>query len=83
MTNSSSIDITELHIESIRGSVLELVVEYLYTGQILLSAGNVKDIEAAAKSLDLEPLTSFCQTYREGELYGTDDDEEETTGTRS
>ena len=43
-------------------------MEYLYTGQIILSSKTVRSIEAAAKHLEIQSLISFCETYCHEEL---------------
>ena len=53
--NGSIVDIPDVD-----GKSLEVLIEYIYTGQICIDSNNVFDILAAAHHLELDEVKEFC-----------------------
>ena len=58
--NDSVVDIPDVD-----GKLLELLVQYIYTGQICIDSNNVFDILAAADYLELDEVKEFCFEFLE------------------
>ena len=58
--NNSVVDIPDVD-----GKSLELLIQYIYTGQICIDSDNVFDILAAAHHLELDEVKEFCFEFLE------------------
>ena len=47
-------------IPDVEGKLLELLIQYIYTGQICINSDNVFDILSAADHLELDEVKEFC-----------------------
>ena len=54
-----------VNIPNIDGKLLELLVQYIYTGQICIDSDNVFDILSAAHYLELDEVKEFCFKFLE------------------
>ena len=58
--NDSIVDIP-----NVDGKLLELLIQYIYTGQICIDSDNVLDILSAAHHLELDEVKGFCFEFLE------------------
>ena len=58
--NGSVVDIP-----NVDGKLLELLIQYIYTGQIYIDSDNVFDILSAADHLELDEVKGFCFEFLE------------------
>ena len=54
-----------VHIPDVDGKFLELLIQYIYTGQICIDSDNVLDILATAHHLELDEVKEFCFEFLE------------------
>lgn len=52
-----------IRIEEIDGQTLEQLIDFCYTGEILINDENVVDIIAAASKIELIPVEQLCDEY--------------------
>ncbi|KAK7488296.1 hypothetical protein BaRGS_00020455 [Batillaria attramentaria] len=58
----------EVTLQDISGSVLHLLVTYVYSGQVPINNDNVESIMTAASMLQLDTLVRFCEEHMIGAL---------------
>lgn len=61
-------DQEEIKIEDINGKMLEMLINYCYTGQIQITSENVVDILASASLLNFERIEDECRSFLEEQL---------------
>ena len=54
-----------VHIPDVDRKLLELLIQYIYTGQICIDSDNVLDILATAHHLELDEVKEFCFEFLE------------------
>lgn len=61
-------DKKDIKIENINGKMLELLINYCYTGQIQITSENVVDLLASASLLNFEGIEDECRRFLEEQL---------------
>lgn len=60
-------ELVEIH--SISASILSLLIDFIYTGNVDITEDNVQELFAAADMLELDEVVSGCITYLEQQLH--------------
>ncbi|XP_029657468.1 kelch-like protein 12 [Octopus sinensis] len=53
----------EIHIQNVDSRIMQLIVDYAYTGEILISSQNVERLLAASVLLQVQAVTASCCTF--------------------
>ncbi|XP_029657476.1 kelch-like protein 20 [Octopus sinensis] len=53
----------EIHIQNVDSRIMQLIVDYAYTGEILISSQNVERLLAASVLLQVQAVTVSCCTF--------------------
>ena len=62
---SNQVHNSVVDIPNVDGKLLELLIQYLYTGQICINSDNVLDILSTAHHLELDEVKEFCFEFLE------------------
>lgn len=68
---SEQANVSVLHINGVKAAEMLTIVDFLYTGQMVLNHDNLSNMKSKAELLQLEPLTKFCEAFEKSKSQNT------------